>query len=141
MPCIDTSRFLSFCMQNGQNSCMYRLSAPKDLLARDLLSSLLVLVHHFPLFLSCYFLAMVDLDLCTKLKISTMVITSGRNTFILLIVLTEHPVPCKVCCVSSFTVTGVQRTDKFFTRCHAKFCCWDVIAQCCYRLRHLGTNA
>ena len=60
-------------MQNGQNSCMYRLSAPKDLSARDLLSSLLVLVDRFLLFLSRYFLAMVDLDLCTKLKISSLI--------------------------------------------------------------------
>ena len=47
------------------------------------------------------------------------VITSGRKPFILLMFLTEHPVPCHVCRVSSFTVTGVQRTDKFFTRFHA----------------------
>ena len=60
-------------MQNGHNSCIYRLSALKDLSARDLLSSLLVLVHRFLLFLSRYFLAMVDLDLCTKLKISSLI--------------------------------------------------------------------
>ena len=47
------------------------------------------------------------------------IITSGRKPFILLMFLTEHPVPCNVCCVSSFTVTGVRRTDKFFTRFHA----------------------
>ena len=114
------------------------------------LSPLLVLVHRFLLFLSRYFLAMEDLDLCTKLKISTLrkpvnmvwqlVITSLRKTFILLIVLTQHPIPCTAYCVSSFKVTGVQKTDKFFTRFHATFW-WDVIAQCCYLLCHLGTSA
>ena len=57
-------------MQSEQNGCVYRLSAPKDLSAWDLSSSLLVLAHRFLFFLSRYFLAMVE---CTKLKISSLI--------------------------------------------------------------------
>ena len=63
----------------------------------------------------------VSLVVCS-INMLWQAIAGGRKTFVFLVFLTEHPVSYMVCCGSSFLVTGVERTNKHFTRFQGRFC-------------------